>query len=108
MFHKHVFSITLFHFIVGVYVWDVEGNKYYDFLSAYSAVNQGHCHPRIIKALVDQASVLTLTSRAFYNNVLGEYEEYITKLFGFDRVLPMNTGMFSNWIELYFLQVHVC
>lgn len=77
----------------GVYVWDVDGNKYYDFLSAYSAVNQGHCHPRIIKALTDQASVLTLTSRAFYNNVLGEYEEYITKLFGYDRVLPMNTGV---------------
>lgn len=77
----------------GVYVWDVDGNKYYDFLSAYSAVNQGHCHPRIIKALTDQASLLTLTSRAFYNNVLGEYEEYVTKLFGFDRVLPMNTGV---------------
>lgn len=77
----------------GVYVWDVDGNKYYDFLSAYSAVNQGHCHPRIIKALKDQADVLTLTSRAYYNNVLGEYEEYITKLFGFDRVLPMNTGV---------------
>ncbi|KAL4231741.1 hypothetical protein ACF0H5_009317 [Mactra antiquata] len=77
----------------GVYVWDVEGNKYFDFLSAYSAVNQGHCHPRIIKALTDQASKLTLTSRAFYNNLLGEYEEYITKLFGYDKVLPMNTGV---------------
>lgn len=77
----------------GVYVWDVEGKKYLDFLSAYSAVNQGHCHPRIIKALHDQSRVLTLTSRAFYNNVLGEYEKYITQLFGFDRVLPMNTGV---------------
>ncbi|MEE4196187.1 MAG: ornithine--oxo-acid transaminase [Bacteroidales bacterium] len=76
----------------GVYVWDVEGKKYYDFLSAYSAVNQGHCHPRIVKALTDQAQKLTLTSRAFYNSVLGEYEEYVTKYFGFDKVLPMNTG----------------
>lgn len=77
----------------GVFVWDVEGNKYYDFLSAYSALNQGHCHPRIIKALTEQAQQLTLTSRAFYNNILGEYEQYITELFGFDRVLPMNTGV---------------
>jgi len=76
----------------GVYVWDVEGKRYYDFLSAYSAVNQGHCHPKIIKALQDQAAVLTLTSRAFYNDVLGKYEEYVTKYFGFDKVLPMNTG----------------
>lgn len=76
----------------GVFVWDPEGKRYYDFLSAYSAVNQGHCHPRITKALVDQASTLTLTSRAFYNNVLGEYEKYITEYFGFDKVLPMNTG----------------
>ncbi|HBS86288.1 MAG: ornithine--oxo-acid transaminase [Bacteroidetes bacterium GWF2_38_335] len=76
----------------GVHVWDVEGKHYYDFLSAYSAVNQGHCHPRIIKALTDQASKITLTSRAFYNSVLGEYEEYVTKYFGFDKVLPMNTG----------------
>ncbi len=76
----------------GVFVWDPEGKKYYDFLSAYSAVNQGHCHPKITKALVDQASTLTLTSRAFYNNVLGEYEKYITEYFGFDKVLPMNTG----------------
>ncbi len=76
----------------GVYVWDVEGKKYYDFLSAYSAVNQGHCHPKIVKALVDQAQVLTLTSRAFYNDVLGEYEKFITSYFGFDKVLPMNTG----------------
>lgn len=73
-------------------MWDVDGNRYYDFLSAYSAVNQGHSHPKIIKALTDQASTLALTSRAFYNNVLGEYEEYVTKLFGFDKVLPMNTG----------------
>lgn len=76
----------------GPFVWDVEGNKYYDFLSAYSAINQGHCHPDIIKALTEQANKLTLTSRAFYNNVLGEYEEYITKYFGYDKVLPMNTG----------------
>ncbi|HSH50714.1 MAG TPA: ornithine--oxo-acid transaminase, partial [Bacteroidales bacterium] len=76
----------------GVFVWDVEGKKYYDFLSAYSAVNQGHCHPKIVKALSDQAQKLTLTSRAFYNNVLGEYEEYITNYFGYDKVLPMNTG----------------
>ena len=76
----------------GSFVWDVVGNKYYDFLSAYSAINQGHCHPEIIKALTDQAKSLTLTSRAFYNNVLSEYEEYITKYFGYDKVLPMNTG----------------
>jgi ornithine--oxo-acid transaminase len=76
----------------GVYVWDPEGNKYFDFLSAYSAVNQGHCHPKITKALTDQASTLCLTSRAFYNNVLGEYEKYVTEYFGFDKVLPMNTG----------------
>ncbi|MFT7233562.1 MAG: ornithine--oxo-acid transaminase [Cyclobacteriaceae bacterium] len=76
----------------GVYVWDVEGKKYYDFLSAYSAVNQGHCHPKIINALITQAQTLTLTSRAFYNDVLGEYEQYMTETFGFDKVLPMNTG----------------
>jgi ornithine--oxo-acid transaminase len=76
----------------GVYVWDVEGKKYFDFLSAYSAVNQGHCHPKIVNAMIEQAKKLTLTSRAFYNNVLGEYEEYITKFFGYDKVLPMNTG----------------
>jgi len=76
----------------GVYVWDVEGNKYYDFLSAYSAVNQGHCHPHIISALKEQAEKLTLTSRAFYNDMLGKYEKYVTEYFGFDRVLPMNTG----------------
>lgn len=76
----------------GIFLWGVDGKRYYDFLSAYSAVNQGHCHPKIVKALVDQAQTLTLTSRAFYNNVLGEYEEYITKYFGYDKVLPMNTG----------------
>lgn len=76
----------------GVYVWDVEGKKYYDFLSAYSAVNQGHCHPTIIGAMIEQAKTLTLTSRAFYNDKLGVYEEYITNYFGFDKVLPMNTG----------------
>ena len=76
----------------GVFVWDAEGKKYYDFLSAYSAVNQGHCHPKIIEALKKQADTLTLTSRAFYNDSLGDYEKYITNLFGFDKVLPMNTG----------------
>ncbi|MEE1898719.1 ornithine--oxo-acid transaminase [Flavobacterium rakeshii] len=76
----------------GVYVWDVEGKKYYDFLSAYSAVNQGHCHPKIVGAMMEQAQTLTLTSRAFYNDKLGRYEEFITKYFGFDKVLPMNTG----------------
>lgn len=77
----------------GVWVWDVEGVKYMDFLSAYSAVNQGHCHPKILKTITDQAQKLTLTSRAFYNSVLGEYEKYITEYFGFDKVLPMNTGV---------------
>ena len=77
----------------GVFVWDVEGRKYYDYLSAYSAVNQGHCHPKIVAALKKQAEIITLTSRAFYADVLGEYEEYITKLFKYDKVLPMNTGM---------------
>jgi ornithine--oxo-acid transaminase len=76
----------------GVYVWDVEGKKYYDFLSAYSAVNQGHCHPKIVGAMIEQAQTLTLTSRAFYNDKLGVYEEYVTNYFGFDKVLPMNTG----------------
>jgi len=76
----------------GVYVWDAEGKKYYDFLSAYSAVNQGHCHPKIINALQNQAATLTLTSRAFYNDVLGEYEKYMSEYFGFDKTLPMNTG----------------
>lgn len=77
----------------GVYVWDVEGRRYYDFLSGYSAVNQGHCHPAIIAALVEQAQKLTLTSRAFHNNLLGEYSGYITQYFGYDKVLPMNTGV---------------
>ena len=76
----------------GVFVWDVEGKKYFDFLSAYSAVNQGHCHPAIVKAMNKQAKTLTLTSRAFYNSSLGEYEEYVTRFFGYDKVLPMNTG----------------
>ncbi|NGY38921.1 ornithine--oxo-acid transaminase [Flavobacterium sp. XN-5] len=76
----------------GVFVWDVDGKKYYDFLSAYSAVNQGHCHPRIVGAMVKQAQTLTLTSRAFHNDQLGVFEEYVTKYFGFDKVLPMNTG----------------
>lgn len=76
----------------GVHVWDVEGKQYYDFLSAYSAVNQGHCHPKIVDAMMEQARTLTLTSRAFYNDKLGPYEQYITEFFGFDKVLPMNTG----------------
>jgi len=76
----------------GVYVWDAEGKKYYDFLSAYSAVNQGHCHPKIVGAMVEQAKTLTLTSRAFYNDMLGKYEKYATETFGFDKLLPMNTG----------------
>jgi ornithine--oxo-acid transaminase len=76
----------------GVFVWDVDGKRYFDFLSAYSAINQGHCHPKIVDALTEQSKILTLTSRAFYNNVLGEYEEYITNYFGYDKVLPMNTG----------------
>ena len=76
----------------GPFVWDVEGKRYFDFLSAYSAVNQGHCHPKIVEALVKQAKQLTLTSRAFYSAALGEYEEYVTKYFGYDKVLPMNTG----------------
>ncbi len=76
----------------GVYVWDVEGKKYFDFLSAYSAVNQGHCHPKIVSALAEQAGTLALTSRAFYNDKLGEYEKYMSETFGFDKVLPMNSG----------------
>ena len=76
----------------GIFVWDVEGKRYFDFLSAYSAVNQGHCHPRIVGAMTEQAQKLTLTSRAFYNSTLGEYEEYVTKYFGYDKVLPMNSG----------------
>lgn len=76
----------------GAFVWDVEGKKYYDFLSAYSAVNQGHCHPKIINALIEQAKTITLTSRAFFNDCLGPYEKYVTEYFGYDKVLPMNTG----------------
>ena len=76
----------------GVYLWDVNEKKYYDFLSAYSAVNQGHCHPKLVDLIKNQAESLTLTSRAFHNNKLGEYLEYATKLFGFDQLLPMNTG----------------
>jgi ornithine--oxo-acid transaminase len=77
----------------GVFVWDVDGKRYYDFLSGYSAVNQGHCHPKIIAALIEQAQVLTLTSRAFHSNLLGEYSEFITQYFGYDKVLPMNSGV---------------
>lgn len=77
----------------GVHVWDVDGNRYLDFLSAYSAVNQGHCHPKIVNALVQQASKLTLASRAFYTDALGEYQKFVTGYFGYDRVLPMNTGV---------------
>lgn len=77
----------------GIYVWDVNEKKYFDFLSAYSAVNQGHCHPKIIKALIDQSQKLTLTSRAFHNNILGDYEKFISEFFCYDRVLPMNTGV---------------
>ena len=76
----------------GVWVWDVEGKKYFDFLSAYSAVNQGHCHPKITNALINQAKTLTLTSRAFHNNLLGPFEEFLNTTFGFDKFLPMNTG----------------
>src|SRR5664279_5557470 len=76
----------------GVFVWDVDGKKYFDFLSAYSAVNQGHCHPRIINTLIEQAKKLTLTSRAFYNSQLGQYEEFVTQYFDYEKVLPMNTG----------------
>jgi len=77
----------------GVFVWDVEGKKYYDFLSAYSAVNQGHCHPRIVGALTEQATKLTLTSRAFYNDMLGPYEKYMSEYFGYDKILPINSGV---------------
>ena len=77
----------------GVYVWDIDGKRYYDFLSGYSAVNQGHCHPKIVQSFIEQSQKLTLTSRAFHNNVLGEFEKYITSLFGYDKVLPMNTGV---------------
>ncbi|MBD0294887.1 MAG: aminotransferase class III-fold pyridoxal phosphate-dependent enzyme, partial [Flavisolibacter sp.] len=77
----------------GVYLWDVEGKQYYDFLSGYSAVNQGHCHPKIVQALIEQAQRLTLTSRAFHSDLLGEYAKYITNYFSYDKVLPMNTGV---------------
>ena len=77
---------------LGVHVWDVEGKRYFDFLSAYSAVNQGHCHPRLVKAMQEQAGKLTLTSRAFYNSLLGEYEQFVCTFFGYDKMLPMNTG----------------
>src|SRR5215204_4657145 len=77
----------------GVFLWDVEAKRYYDFLSGYSAVNQGHCHPKIIGALIEQAQKLTLTSRAFYSDLLGHYEQYITSYFGYQKVLPMNTGV---------------
>ncbi len=77
----------------GVFVWDEDGKRYYDFLSSYSALNQGHCHPKIVNALLEQAQILSLTSRAFYNNLLGEYEKYVTSLFGYDKVLPMNAGV---------------
>ncbi len=76
----------------GIFVWDVEGKKYFDFLAAYSAVNQGHCHPKIVKALTEQSQTLALTSRAFYNNVLGDWEKYMTQIFGYDKMLPMNSG----------------
>ena len=77
----------------GVFLWDIDGKRYYDFLSGYSAVNQGHCHPRIIATLIEQSKKLTLTSRAFHNNLLGEYARFITDYFGYDKVLPMNTGV---------------
>lgn len=77
----------------GVHVWDVEGRKYLDFLSAYSALNQGHCHPKIVQAMMEQANTLTLTSRAFYTDTLGEYQEFMTNLFGYDKLLPMNSGV---------------
>ena len=78
---------------LGVHLWDVDGKRYYDFLSGYSAVNQGHCHPAIVEALIEQAQTLTLTSRAFHNNLLGEYEKYICNYFGYNKVLPVNTGV---------------
>ncbi|KAK9806178.1 hypothetical protein WJX72_004528 [[Myrmecia] bisecta] len=91
--HNYAPVPVVIHKAQGVFVWDVEGKRYYDFLSAYSAVNQGHNHPKITSALIDQVNTLSLTSRAFYNDVLGQYEEFITKLFGYDKVLPMNTGV---------------
>lgn len=96
--------LYIYHAFVflGIYVWDVEGRKYFDFLSAYSAVNQGHCHPKIVNALKAQSEKLTLTSRAFYNDVLGEYEEFVTKMFNYNKVLPMNTGK-KRYISILFL-----
>ena len=91
----------------GVWVWDVDGNRYLDCLSAYSAVNQGHCHPRIVAAMVDQATRVSLTSRAFYASIFGEYAQFITKLFKYDKVLPMNTGQFPlPFITGGFQRVH--
>ena len=92
--------------VSGVYVWDVDGKRYFDFLSSYSAVNQGHCHPRLVRVLQQQAERLTLTSRAFYSDVLGEYEEYITNLFGYDKVLPMNTGEWWHGTAIEFAQTY--
>ena len=92
----------------GVHVWDTEGNKYYDFLSSYSAINQGHCHPEIVKAMNNQAKKLALTSRAFYNSVLGEYEEYITSYFGYDKVLPMNTGVEADETAVKLCRKRAC
>lgn len=99
-----LFSVLIILFFQGIFLWDVEGNRYYDFLSSYGAVNQGHCHPKIIGALKAQASKLTLTSRAFYNNVLGAYEEYVTTLFGYDKVLPMNTGVAGIHLLIRYLK----
>ena len=87
----------------GVFVWDVEGKRYYDYLSAYSSVNQGHCHPRILKVLQEQAAKLTLTSRAFHNNILGEYEEFLHTIFGYDKALPMNSGV--EGVELSLIHI---
>ena len=85
----------------GVHVWDVDGKQYYDFLSGYSAVNQGHCHPKIVQALTEQAQQLTLTSRAFHSDQLGEFTKFITQYFGYDKVLPMNTGVEVSWPHIY-------
>ena len=92
---------------LGAKVWDVEGKEYFDFLSAYSAVNQGHCHPKINEALIEQSSKLTLTSRAFHNNVLGEYQKFITNYFGYDRVLPMNTGVEGGETAVKLSLIHI-
>src|SRR6187397_3207029 len=91
--HNYHSMPVVLHQGKGVSVWDVEGKKYYDFLSAYSAVNQGHCHPKIITALTEQAQKLTLTSRAFHSDLFGEYAKFVTEFFGYDKVLPMNTGV---------------